>query len=390
MNCPHCGAEVQPGQKFCTSCGTALNQENSTFVDNTNPQGAPLAGSGSSFTHSSTTVETNSSYTQGSGSSYTQPTPVSGTDTGYTGGYSQQSYNIPPAGPNVSYTSQYHDRQNSPGKTGLSIFLIIAGILVIVVAGFAAVIVKMQKTIQKAAENTDNYEYDWDDGEWDDYDWDEYEFDDYFDDDNLDFDFDYDFDYDIDGFGDSFDDIGDDIVDSIESGDYSTINYEFVDVKYGTNSTTVIPNGKLNGSTALFFGKDVKGLCDYVDNEVLEKGRTINRDMLYDLLSVFFVDPEFYSDEEFDDMEMNLVYALATANNFHDMKVKINSAEFDNSKQSEYKFHVTAEGKEDIWIIDLKKHTVFFNDGATEYTSDMYDQNNLAVWMTAVEQYFGK
>lgn len=163
--------------------------------------------------------------------------------------------------------------------------------------------------------------------------------------------------------------------------------YSFTDVYADGNDLTVIPNGGMNPSTVLYAGKDLKGFLDYVDSDVLEKGRTINRDFFYDMLAVMMVDKDLSSDP--DSIEKNLIMSLAMANNFHDMDVTINDCYLNADNAAEYRYHVTAYGKDDIWVVNYRDRTMYMNDGKTEYVSEMFKDEYLAVWMVAIEDYYG-
>ena len=181
--------------------------------------------------------------------------------------------------------------------------------------------------------------------------------------------------------------IPDDIDPSKDSANANVKHYGYVDVTTEGNDATVIPNGQLNGSTKLFNGKDLNGFLDYVDDKVLEKGRTINRDLFYDVLATMLVDKGMVSAKE--DIEMNMIMALAFANNFHDTPVKVNECHLDLSNAVDYHYHVTAYDKDDIWIVNFDKRTVFFNNGKTEYSSTMFKDEYLATWFAAIEDYYG-
>jgi hypothetical protein len=163
--------------------------------------------------------------------------------------------------------------------------------------------------------------------------------------------------------------------------------YSYVDVYRNGNDLTLIPNGGMNGSTILYGGKDLKGFLDYVDSKVLEKGRTINRDFFYELLATMLVDKDLNSD--FNKVEKHMLMALAVANNFHAMDVKINDCYLNADNASEYHYHVTAAGKDDTWIADYVDRTFYFNDGKTVYSSDMFKDEYLAVWLMAIDDYYG-
>lgn len=162
--------------------------------------------------------------------------------------------------------------------------------------------------------------------------------------------------------------------------------YSYTDVVRAGNDITVTPNGGLNASTELYDGKDLGGFLDYVDDSVLEKGRTINRDLFYDLLATMLVDKDLSSD--FDQIEKNMLMALAVANNFHDVDVKIIDCNLDANNAAEYRYNVNAFGTDDTWIVNYGDRTFYMNDGATEYHSDMFEDKYLAVWMVAIEEYY--
>lgn len=163
--------------------------------------------------------------------------------------------------------------------------------------------------------------------------------------------------------------------------------YSFTDAYVDGNDITIIPNGGMNSKTVLYGGKDLEGFLDYVDSDVLEKGRKINRDFFYDMLAVMMVDKDLSSDEQ--SIENNLIMSLAMANNFHDMDVKINDCYLDANNAAEYRYHVTAYDKDDTWVINYRDRTMYMNDGKTEYVSEMFKNEYLAVWMVAIEDYYG-
>lgn len=163
--------------------------------------------------------------------------------------------------------------------------------------------------------------------------------------------------------------------------------YSFTDVYRDGNDLTVIPNGGMNASTVLYAGKDLKGFLDYIDFTVLEKGRTINRDFFYDMLAVMIVDKDLGSDPQ--NIENGLIMSLAMANNFHDTDIKINDCYLDANNAVEYHYHLTMYGKDDTWLVNYRDRTVYMNNGKTEYVSDMFKDEYLAVWMVAIEDYYG-
>ena len=91
---------------------------------------------------------------------------------------------------------------------------------------------------------------------------------------------------------------------------------------------------------------------------------------------------------DFSKVEGDMIMSLAMANNFYGMDVTINDCYLNANNAAEYHYHVTAEGKEDTWIVNYNKRTVFFNNGNTEYSSDMMSDFSLGVWFTAIEEYY--
>lgn len=162
--------------------------------------------------------------------------------------------------------------------------------------------------------------------------------------------------------------------------------YSYADVYRDGNSLAVIPNGGMNGSTKLFEEKDLNGFLDYVDSTVLEPGRKINREFFYDLMSVMLVDKDLSSDQTY--IEKHMIVALAVANNFHDTPVKINECNLDANNATDYVCKVKAYDKDDIWIFNFAQDSLYMNNGATEYVSDMFKDEYRAVWLMAMDEYF--
>jgi len=163
--------------------------------------------------------------------------------------------------------------------------------------------------------------------------------------------------------------------------------YSYTDVYRDGDNITVIPNGGLNEYTKPFGNKDLNGFLDYVDSTVLEKGRTINRELFYDNMAIMLIDKDLASDQSY--IQNNMAMALAVANNFYNLDVKIKDCKFYAGNAAEYKYDVKAEGRDDVWTVDYGKRTFYMNDGGTEYHSNMWDDTYLAVWLVAIDEYFG-
>ncbi|MCR5283633.1 MAG: hypothetical protein K6E18_09705 [Lachnospiraceae bacterium] len=169
-------------------------------------------------------------------------------------------------------------------------------------------------------------------------------------------------------------------------GDYTP--YSYTDVYRNGNDLTVIPNGQLNASTVLFEGKDLGGFLDYVDSTVLEEGRTINRELFYGLLSTMLVDKELSASNP-NAIEKYMMMALAIANNFHNLDVSVKDCYLNANNAAEYHYTMKTPERDDIWLINYQDRTIFFNDGNTEYHSDLFKDEYLAVWLMSIEDYYG-
>ena len=163
--------------------------------------------------------------------------------------------------------------------------------------------------------------------------------------------------------------------------------YSYVDVTRSGNDLTLVANGGMDGSTVLYGDKDLNGFLDYIDSTVLEKGRTINRDLFYDLLATMLVDKDLNKD--FAVVEKHMIMALAVANNFHDTDVSIRDCYLDANNAMDYHYHVTMYGKDDTWLVNYGDRTFYMNDGATEYVTDMFKDEYLAIWWMSIDDYYG-
>lgn len=169
------------------------------------------------------------------------------------------------------------------------------------------------------------------------------------------------------------------------SEDYDA-SYAFANAKFDGDKIIVVPNGEVNDSTFIYEDKTLGGLCDYIDSTVLEEGRTINRDFLYDLISVEVIDPQLYQD--YDSFSRTLYMSLSIANEFSTIDVDLKDMILDTTDQAKQVFEVNAEGKDTSWILDGHEYKFYLNDGSTEYTSSMFDPETLAVWSVVLDQYF--
>ena len=173
--------------------------------------------------------------------------------------------------------------------------------------------------------------------------------------------------------------------DASGSEDYDA-SYAFANAKFDGDKIIVVPNGEVNDSTFIYEDKTLGGLCDYIDSTVLEEGRTINRDFLYDLISVEVIDPQLYQD--YDSFSRVMYMSLSIANEFSTIDVDLKDMILDTTDQAKQVFEVNAEGKDTTWILDGHEYKFYLNDGSTEYTSSMFDPETLDVWSFVLDQYF--
>ncbi len=374
MNCPKCGNTITGGQRFCPNCGTPVPSEGSV-QQAPNPQGAvPVQQTPGP---------------QGAVPVQQAPNPQGAVPVQQAsnpqGGYAQMNYTQPVSG---GYPQQnYAQPAPKKSKTGLIVLIIILAVLLVLGIGIAVLFAIFKNMASQMTSTAPDYDYD----------------------------IDVDSDIDLDSLNEAIDEMGDldfsidgtdtedafspaDDTDTTEDTDTDdafsadepagdkTV-YSYTDVYRDGNDFIVIPNGGMNSSTKLYGGKDLGGFLDYVDSEVLEEGRTINREFFYDLLATMLVDKDLSSD--LDSIEQNIDMALAMANNFHDMDVRVQECYLDANNAAQYRYKVKAYGKDDIWVVNYKERSVFFNDGKTEYHSDMFLNEYLAVWLVAFEEYYG-
>ena len=355
MICSNCGNEIADGVKFCPNCGNPVTGD---VV-----QPAPMPAPEPIRQQSSDSYVQPPQPEQQSSDSYVQPPQ------GY---QAPQGYVQPPQG--QGYQQQQYTPYDQPQKKSKAWIIILVVVLAIV-----ALLVIAGIAIKRAADRAVQDLNDQINTELDDIDLD-------------------DLDIDLDALNSEIEEMTnneldqldldpDSIPDSDTTSSDSGESYDYVDVTYSGNTVKIAPNGNLDGSTVLYGGKDLEGLCDYIDDYVLEEGRYINRDMLYDLIAIDVVDDSLWTD--FEDIELNMIMACALANNFHNLDVRVTDCVIDSANPTDYKYDVVAEGRDDTWIINYKDKTVYFNNGATEYSSDMFKDEYLAVWMTGIEEYYG-
>ncbi|WP_026660054.1 zinc ribbon domain-containing protein [Butyrivibrio sp. AC2005] len=167
----------------------------------------------------------------------------------------------------------------------------------------------------------------------------------------------------------------------------SFTSYSLASYANDGDAAYVVPNGTVNADTVIYNGITAGEYADYVDNKVLEKGRTLNRDFYYDLLSIYLVDPSLCTDEQA--FAISMIYASTVSNQFHDTPVRLEAVRIPNNNRNLYSYKINAYGKDDIWVSDAANKKFYFNNGKTEYSSTMYDDNTFGLWYLAVKDFFG-
>lgn len=162
--------------------------------------------------------------------------------------------------------------------------------------------------------------------------------------------------------------------------------YEYVNVKIDGTNLIVIPNGTVNDDTVIYNEKTLGALCDYIDSNVLDGTRTINRKFLHGLVSTQVIDPKMMS--SYEQFNRTMIYCLTIANEFYSIDVTLNDLILDTTNNTKQVFEVTAEGKDDSWILDGHEKKFYLNGGSTEYTSSMFDPQTLAVWSFVLDDFF--
>ena len=90
----------------------------------------------------------------------------------------------------------------------------------------------------------------------------------------------------------------------------------------------------------------------------------------------------------YDQFNYTMTYCLTIANEFYSADVTLIDLILDTANNTKQVFEVTAEGKEDSWILDGHEKKFYLNGGSTEYTSDMFDPQTMAVWSFVLDDYF--
>jgi len=329
MFCTNCGAEVSPDQKFCNKCGAPVMA------------GAVNVGASSE--------------------------PVS-TAAGSSGAADNSGVNTNGA---VPFTPVYDTPPVAPKKSKVwPVVLIVVAVLLLISIGVGVAIVKaytyFKDTIETYSEEVEEIDDFGDIEGMDELEDIEEFFEDNYEDEDYDFGFDDDTEYE---------------------------EYEYAYATYFDDYVYIAGAGVIDDNTVVYGNSDktIGEFCDYVDDEVLEDGRTIDRDLLYELLEVHLVDSSLNSGPEY--FEQSMMYCLTFANEFGDMDMDVDYCMYSTQEPTTYYYGVEVDDKEDTWTVDYSQKFVYMNEGDTEYTSagdyGMFSDNTLSLWMVVVDDFFG-
>ncbi len=337
MFCTNCGAEVSPDQKFCNKCGAPV------MVGAVNVGAAPESESVATGNDAATTDN------MGVNENTNNAVPF------------QPVYDIPPAAPKKSKV--------------WPVVAIVLAVLLLISVGVGIAIVKTYNYFKNSIEMAYSDKSDGIEAleELD-------EIEDFFEEHGVDEDFDFDDDFEFDEDFE-FDD------------DTEYEEYEYAYATYFDDYVYIAGAGVIDDNTVVY-GKSDKTIgefCDYIDESVLEDGRTIDRELLYELLEVHLVDSTLNGDPEY--FEQSMMYCLTFANEFGDMDMDVDYCMYSTQEPTTYYYGIEVNDKEDTWTVDYSQKFVYMNDGETEYTSGgdygMFTDNTLSLWMYVVDDFFG-
>ncbi|WP_158589463.1 zinc ribbon domain-containing protein [Butyrivibrio sp. CB08] len=171
-------------------------------------------------------------------------------------------------------------------------------------------------------------------------------------------------------------------------------DYEYAYATYFDNYVYISGKGVIDDSSILYSGstKTVGEFCDYIDEEVLDDGYEIDRDLFYELLELHLVDSELV-DNQVDYFEQSMMYCLTFASEFSDLDMDVYYCMYDADEPTTYFYGVNAYDEEDTWIVDYSEKFLYMNDGDTEYDSEgeygMFSDDTLSLWLFAIDEFYG-
>lgn len=183
-----------------------------------------------------------------------------------------------------------------------------------------------------------------------------------------------------------------DLLDEIYNGvGINYTDYAYAKVYDMDTNVLISPNDTVSDDTVIWNGKTLGGFCDFVDSQVLSEGTTVDRELLYKLVSIHVIDPAIVADDHI--FEILMKYCVVVGNEFGHSGAAIKNAAFSKDKPNTYNYEVEVDGKTSTWIIDYDSKKVLLNNGNTEYTSageyGMFADKTMTAWTYIIDQYFG-
>lgn len=195
---------------------------------------------------------------------------------------------------------------------------------------------------------------------------------------------------DIEEFFDDFDE-DEDYFEFDDDTEYE--EYEYAYATYFDEFVYIAGLGVIDDNTVVYSGSDktIGEFCDYIDKTVLEDGRTIDRDLLYELLEVHLVDSTLNGGPEY--FEQSMMYCLTFANEFSNLDMDVDYCMYSTEEPTTYYYGVYVDDEEDTWTVDYSQKFVYMHEGDTEYTSagdyGMFSDNTLSTWLYVIDDFFG-
>ncbi len=173
--------------------------------------------------------------------------------------------------------------------------------------------------------------------------------------------------------------------------DKSAVPYGYADVYVGEDVVRIDPNGTVNDDTVIWNGKTLGSFCDYIDSDVFGGNRPMDRDMLYKLISIHMIDPLLVPDDDTFETVMKYCLLVAAEFRDSGAVMKTGGFETANPNRYYYEMEVNGQTQTwmidyDTHEVRLNNGKTEYTS-AGEY--GMFTEQSLAIWMYALSDYFG-
>ena len=177
---------------------------------------------------------------------------------------------------------------------------------------------------------------------------------------------------------------------SVDAEGNLVMSYLYGTATVSDEKAVIVPGNVLNVNTALYGGKTLGELCDYLETEVVAEGNGLNRDFLCQLVAAYVMDPSLIVD--YGDYREALTYSLALAEECYGVGIDLLDLSLDFADGNEEKqfLHVSYAGTEDVWVIDTAEGTYAMNNGTIAITTDMLDDEHISAWEDALDKFYGE